>query len=227
MINLRTLYLMMCEQYDQLRIGNYNKLDGSVISTVKDPAAREELAISIIRYVSETYWEWTPEMLRDHLTYERIQDWGLVNIIKFVRFPVELKPKVDMFYIAHLAYPKIVTMNAQDVYLTVYQNLLNGKIARFPKGFFEYDKGQSKICACLRYAIENYHPFSSIEEMYHFFGSKSSLKFLKEVKLLAGVQETFDCRIEVLHNTLPPSDRIEYLFQYYRFQQLFKASKKG
>lgn len=214
----------LCFEYDELRVKKIKRLSISLITSCPEEI-RERLAVDLIKYVSETYWKWSPLTLRDKLTRERIKEWGLHNVFVLIEFPIELDKNNDLFYIACLAYPNVAMLSEYDRYATIYKRILTGQLGRFPKNFFEGPEARSKVCACVKYAIENYHPFKNIEEAYKFFGTNECLRFLRDVKLTPIINGIFDCNVEIIHEILLPNERNNFLFLYYRTKQLAQKNK--
>lgn len=206
-------------EYDLLLLGIIKRLEVNLFKD-KSPRFKHNLAVDLIRYVNETYWLFSPEALRDHLTYKMICDWHLRTLFANIEFPSELVPKKDLYYIAFLIYPDKIKHNQAGVFISMYEKILSGEVKRFPRGYFTDDLGKQRACACLKYAIEHYHPFSSYADMYNFFGTKRCLKFLRTYKLNVGIRTAFECPVDCLHYTLSPSTRNELLHQYYRFHQI-------
>lgn len=215
---------LLCD-YDNLIIGKCAVLD-SYHFYEKSNDTKEQMALELIKYVNETYWRWTPAMLRDWLSVEIMKEWKIKQLLRYIRFPQDLHKEADMFYIAHLIYPDIIKINRQDIYLSVYRRVLSKDLKKYPKDYFSGNYAANKACACLKYAIENFHPFTSLEEMYRFFGTRKCLKFLREYKLAIGSKGLFDAHIEMLYLALPPSQQIPFLFQFYRFNQMFDENKR-
>jgi hypothetical protein len=97
----------------------------------------------------------------------------------------------------------------------VYEDLRNGKISKFPKGFFlDGWQGKAKACVCLQYAL-SMHSFSSIEEIYRIFADKNIFRVLSKWRLDAVCKTLYQTPIEYLHNALPTKQRDEELYKQY------------
>lgn len=189
---------------------------------VGDDKTKELKALSLIQYISEYYLNWTPEMMRDHLSPEVLKKWKLSSAMKYIRFPEDIKfLKNKWRYIAHMIYPHIVKFDKKEAYIEVYKKVLNSKRGGFPQNFFAAGNGREKVCACLRYAIENNLSFTSVDEMYDYFGSVNCKKFLRETaKLSVHIKMLFDCNIDAMHQMLPPSQQDNFKHQLLRFHQM-------
>ena len=230
--NFIELTKAMIRGYELILLGRSRVLDKSLIEQLSDDE-KEYIAIQMIKYVSEHFWGWSPETLRDHLTLKKISEWHLKPMVKFIRFPIGMHPSrdMDMCYVAHLIYPHIIDFDQKELAVRVYKTVLAGDIKKFPKNYFESIYGLDRAAACLSYAIEQFHPFSSIDEMYEFFGDDKRAKaFLKDVELYPEAKNTFDVPVELLHYALEPEYRNNFLFLYYRLSEAleikYNASKE-
>lgn len=205
---------LMFADYDNYLFGNKSEYSTYWFEN-KTEEEKENLALELIQYVIEYYLKWTPAMARDHLDRKICERWGLLPIINKVRFPSELDKKKDFYYVVHLIYPDIIRINEIDIFLNVYKNLLNGEIAKYPKGFFSGTKAVNRACCCLFYAIENFLPMPSVEAMYAFFGSRDCIPFLKQYKLYAACETLFKNPVEYFHYVASPEQKNELLFRYY------------
>ena len=213
--------------YEQMLIGRYKRVDPWHFK-IDNKETRSRKALAVIQYFIETYFEWTPQMARDHLSPSVLKAWGLGSLLEYIDIPEDIKSLDEIcFYIVHMIYPETIKINKQDIYIAVYKKVLNSKTLNFPKGFFASGSGRSKVCACLKYAIENNLFIDSIDEMYEFFGSRECLKFLRETaKLSSKVKMLFNCPIEAFHQTLPPSQQDCFKYEVLRFHQLLDAKIK-
>lgn len=219
--SFRELVKAMIREYECILLGRSRVLDKSLIADFSDEE-KEYVAAQMIKYVSEHFWGWSPEMLRDHLTLDKLAEWNLKPMIKYIRFPVGMHylRNDDLCYIAHLIYPRVISFNPKELAVRVYKTVISGEIKKFPKNYFESIYGLDRAAACLGYAIEQFHPFSSVQEMYAFFGNdKKAKRFLRDVKLYPAAKNTFDVPVELLHEALQPDKRNDFLFLYYRLAQ--------
>ncbi len=157
----------------------------------------------------------------ESLDMETMRQWRLHPLLKYIQFPEVLNKEHNVNYLAHIIYPESVPMSAKDICLIIYRQIVNGDIKRFPKNFFAGPKSMDQACICLKYAIDNFLSFTSSEELYDFFGTPQCLRFLRDYKLNICLKEQFDAPITAVHLIVPPIQSEEFLFQYYRFWQIF------
>lgn len=216
---IREYYCILIGSRDQFEKVLFEEL------SVRD---RELVAVNVIRFTSETFWGWSPEHLRDHLTVRRLADWKLRTMLDYISFPEGMSKTrdSDLYYISCLAYPNLNLTSTEDFILTIYKKILDGTSEKFPKHFFDGFNGPYRASVCLQYAISHFRPFKSKSEMYDFFGTRKCLSFMRKVKLLPSAKNTYDCLAEMLHNGLGYSDKSEYLFLYYRLFQILEESER-
>ncbi|MDR0287529.1 MAG: hypothetical protein LBI03_07500 [Clostridiales bacterium] len=202
-------------EYEDLLIGNRSSMSTYYFSYNENGNMR--LALQIMKYAFDTYLHWPPDQLRDCLTMEVIDRLRLSSIIKYIIFPVELDNTKDLFYIAWKLYPGTVHFSEKDLILRVYKNLLEKKIQKYPKEFFDGRYGSIRAQVCLRFLIEQFLPFSSIEELYKYFSTQKCVKVLRIYKLIAACRDLFDTPVEYLHKSLPKEQQNQFLYRYYDF----------
>lgn len=177
---------------------------------------QERYAMLLIQYLCEEILKISPQQAQDMLTPQLLEKWQLKDIYKKIKFPNDLRTEYDMFYVAYKIWPKQVKLAEQDIYLKMYQRILDGDKLKFPKDHFSNQNGMIKVCAYLKYAIENFGNFTTVSEMYNFFGNtKKAREFLKEYKLFLPYKLFFDTPVEFLHYTLHPAQRIPFLYEFY------------
>ena len=91
----------------------------------------------------------------------------------------------DFYIIIQKLYPDIVTNSFVENVIAIYKKVLNGELPRFPKGFFEGAKGETKALFCLRYAMNQkllLHSNDTLER-YLFFSRKDGAQFIRDVRL--------------------------------------------
>lgn len=204
-------------EYESILLGKKGSVSSYYFSY--DAAGNERIALELMKYAFETYLRWSPIALRDHLDMEIIELLKLKSFMKYLNFPPELDPKKDLFYIAWKIYPNTVHISHKDLILRVYESLLDGSIQKFPKDYFLGIKGVQRAALCFNYMLEQYLQFKSVEEMYEFFSGSAGTKALKKYKLFAICKDMFESPLEFLHTALPPSQKNDFLFNFYTFQK--------
>lgn len=210
-------------EYEQVLIGNLRTIDKYYFSG-RSSDTNSRTALMLIRYVTETYLQWSPQKLCDCLTIDILKKWKLTGYLKYIQYPDDLHKERNLWYIAHLIYPQQIPVNDKDICVRIYSQLLSGQVQKFPKGFFSGASRMNRVCYCLDYAIDHYTNFKSVEEMYEFFGTPLCVKFLRQYNLYSYMRETFETPVVALYLILPKEQDIPFLFQYYRFWQAFNEA---
>lgn len=210
----------LINEYENILLGK--KQNFSSFFFEKGEYANEQNALLVFKYAFEYYLKWDPLTLRDVLDFETLKKLKLHLLLKYVRFPAELDPEVDLFYIAWKLYPSVINFSQRDLIVRVYDNLLNGKISKFPKDFFTGSMGIVRAGVCLQHLLSNYMQFGNLEHIYSTFGKKDIMNTLKKYKLNVVCKDVFDSPVDYLHLSLPKEQQNECYFSYYKFWYLYK-----
>ena len=106
---------------------------------------------------------------------------------------------------------------------STFLKVLSGELKKFPKNFFLLGYAETNLRLCIQYALNHYKCFHSLEEAYAFFADRKKFySFAKNVRLLDAIQLLYDCPIDLLHESLSPNSRDEFLYMYYRYQYYMK-----
>jgi len=214
-------------EFHEVLAGNLKKIDPAFFKN-KTPEVQERMALFLILYLIEVILEWTPIQARACLDVRTLKEWNLDIIAKKVRSPPELDFYDDTYYIVKKIYPNEIHLSARDVYLKTYRRVLEDeKKWKFPKGYFTDISGKSKACLFLRYAIENNLSFTCVEDMYHFFGTKQCIQFLKDYKLDIPRRTLFTTPVEFFDCILPPEQRNPLMFLYYHLWSLSEEKERA
>lgn len=225
MRELTELELEIIAEYEQVLIGRQRSIDTYYFAN-KTPKANCDTVLMLIQYVSEEYLRWSPQKLYESLSLGILKEWKLANLLKYVIFPPELNVERNAGYIARLIYPDKINFNDKDICLSVYKRLLDGEIKKFPKGFFATENGVNRVCYCLKYAIDNYQNFTSIDDVYRYFGTDRCLKFLRDFRLSVYIKDKFDAPVTAVHCLLPAEQNDPFLFNVYRFWQIYNEYER-
>jgi len=202
-------------EYEDLLVGKRKTLSPYYFNY--NTTGNMRLALQIAKYAFDTYLGWSPDQLRDCLTIDVVERLKLHGLIRYIAFPPELDSTKDLFYIAWLLYPATVHFSEKDLVLRVYKNLLAKKIQKYPKEFFTGRDGLTRAQVCLRYMIEQYLPVKSIDELYEYFGTQKSVRFMRQNKLLVVCNDLFYTPVEFLHKSLHKNQQNVFLYRYYDF----------
>ena len=204
-------------EYENIILGKKRNYSSAIFGS-PNKEINQKNAICIMKYAFESFLNWSPEDVKRLINPKIIRLMKLENVIKYIQFPGELNPKTDLFYIAHLMYPNIIHYNSREITLKVYKDILNKKIYRFPKDFFEDDEGVNRARLCFRYMVQNYFHFHNLEEMYEYFASSKGKKALKEYQLLSVCDVLYSHPLDYMHDSLIEEQQDEFLYNYLKFE---------
>ena len=214
---------MQCElelkfEYDLILLGKKNSFSPYFFDYNK--TYNQKMALVVFKYAIEHYLRWTPEEAGAHLSVKVINMMKLDSLLKYIIFPGELDPQIDMFYIAHLLYPSRVKFDNRELILRTYKKILDAKMYKFPKEYLSGSMGIVRACVCFQYMVQQFLPFNNVEEMYKFFSSTNGVKALKKYRLYAICTDIFDYPIDFLHEALSPKQKNEFYYHYYKFNMI-------
>jgi hypothetical protein len=217
-MNINIIY-----EYEMVLLGK--KSGVSVYFFSHSPEQNERLALDIIRYAVETYLKWSPEEVYKNFNESIIKQMKLDSIMRYIRFPPEADEKSDYFIIAGKLYPDKIKINIKEMTLVIYRRVIEGKLYKFPKGFFDDSIGYYRAIVCLQYMLTQFCHFGNISDMYRDFSMSKGTKLLKNYKLQAARITMWECAIDYLHAALPESSQSEYYYHYYKFK-IFNEKQK-
>lgn len=196
----------------------------------RDTAQNQRTALIIIHYAMEVILDWTPKQVYFYLTYEILEKLHLCPLLQYLNFPPELSRKNDVYYIAHLLYPKIIPIDIKDLCIKNYQRILANDSLSFPKDYFEHAEGILRAILCLQYALNNYIHARNEFELYEMFADEPRMRVtLKKYKLLEPCDLFFGKPLAYLQYSLPEQQKSQFLYQYFCFldkYEEFRAEKK-
>jgi len=210
-------------EYESILLGK-KKNYSTVFFGTENKERNQENALNVMRYAFESFLGWTPQDIYNCINMEILDTMKLDSLLKHIEFPSELSIKNDLNYIAHMLYPSVIPFNTKKRVISIYNQVLEKKLYRYPKDFLEGSDGILRAKICLKYVLQNYLLFHNIEEMYEFFASKEGVKALKEYQLFVASNTLFESHIDYLHETLSENQQNEFLYHYYKFCQEFKKN---
>ena len=212
-------------EYEQSLIGKKKSIDSEIFCF--NEYGNEKLVLEIFRYAFEKIMHWSPAEAYHRVDRKTMDLLKLRHLVKYIRFPGEFDPATDYFFIISKLYPDKIKIDSKERTLILYQQLLSGKMKKFPKRFLEGREGEMRALFCLKYAIQNFGTFESIEDLYRAFSTSEGSAFLKKVKLYQACTTLFDFPIDFLHNSFPISERLgnEFIYSMYKFR-VYEAAKK-
>ena len=222
---METTKAMILDWESKIRNNDKKKLSSSYFCY--DDAQNEKEAIVLFRYVFEKVLHWTPEDIRNNISMEIIEKLKLKKAYNQIIFPRELSRRSDCFYLAKKCYPdQIHGLNQDDIWRMEYMKVLDNKYEKFPKNYFSEAAGDLRAKVFLLYQLETQAKFRNKEEMYMFFAdTPQAIKFLKSVKLKTPLDLLYASPLEYMHESLPESQKDEFLFKFAEFTQMDKKLK--
>ncbi|MFR6386616.1 MAG: hypothetical protein ACLUN4_13435 [Lachnospiraceae bacterium] len=212
-------YIGILTEYEQILIGNRKEFSQTYLPRVQNSNDLRK----VLRYITEGILHWTPQQTKTFLTPKVVERLHMKRLIKLIKFPPELDPETDLFYVACFMYPGQISFNKRQRVLLVYEKVLQGELIKFPKEFFLLGYAEYNIHVCIQYALNHYTCFHSMEELYAFFADKRKFNaFARKVRLLDAVQLLYECPLDLLHESLSPDARDEFLYHYYKYRYYLK-----
>ena len=206
------------EEYEELLIGERKEFSQYFF---EDNICTEDLVLECIRYACEKLLKWTPKQACSLFNTRIVDMMKMRMMINYIEFPLELEKEKDYYYVMHKLYPDIMPFSVEDSVINMYKRILNGKV-QFPREYATGPEGITKICICLQYAIEHYHPFHSVKEMYVFFTSMDGTRFMKKYQLFSIMTLLGMDPLTLLHETLPEDQKSDFYFYYYSFWKKYR-----
>lgn len=211
--NQKGVLMDIISEYEHVLVGNLPKIPPRLFQN--EPAANEQLALTVFKYAIEKLLQWTPKEAYKLFSPDVIETMKLTQLLNYIDFPTELT-KNNTEYIVYLIYPKEVPYDFAKYVIQTYNKVLNGE-RRYPREYMYGNKGLIRASICLQYAIKNNIVFHSVEEMYRFFCSPNGLAFLKEKKLYQLYKSFYKTPLQFLHFSLPDGLKNELYYNYYTF----------
>lgn len=141
----------------------------------------------------------------------------LLDLMKYIDYPIEYNKSKDYFYLASLVF-RSSKLTMRDKTIHTYEKVLAGEQSKYPKDYFSGSDGYVRAGICLQYMINNYIVFSSINELYSIFSTEEGYVYLKKYKLMSACKEIFDTPVDFLHFALPYTQKNNLYMNYYKFK---------
>lgn len=207
-------------EYDEILLGN-KKVFSNVFFT-GDKLLDNDIALSIIRYVVECYLHWSPQDTRNLFDSSVIKQYKLKTVYAKVIFPSELDKRTDYFYLAVLLYPNKVNISEEEITIRIFEDVMQGRMKRFPKNFFVGTKGNEKLALCLKHLLEITSAFDDVTDIYKFINSKKGIRLLVDNKLYKYIIANFVTVNNAITYALPETQSNELLSNYYNIKELIQ-----
>lgn len=167
------------------------------------------LCAAILEEIFTSYHKLNAEQVRDALTSDLVDAWGIRQFVEHIPCPPEIDRKNDYRFVAWYIWPKTKNVADTDLIKDMYYRILSGEMPRYPKKYFMGPMGRAKAKYIFQLMLEKFLSghFTSITEAYVFFSRKTIAgKFLKEHGLLSPAK-IFNSPLEYFHYSLAPHQR--------------------
>lgn len=213
---------LICSDYDNFLIGRASEIGQHNFSGSEPGGTNQQKALLCIRYCIENILKWTTEEAVIGFDEYMIRLMKLDRMVRYIKWPADIvygSPR----YILSLLYPEKVRLNRDVMMESMYKEVLSGR-KHFPRDYFIGIEGFYRFCACLRYLIENYQYFGSLDEIYRYFLSPEGNQFLCDFKLKVPTIQFGLNIVDCIYYISSNYENSELLYQYYRFQQQFRQA---
>ena len=188
---------------------------------------KEQSALRVIQFATEKILRWSPETIALYINPELIHLLHLQRPLSKVKFPAELDPERDLFYLAQAIYPDKIRYSKTKIILRIYQRIMDKRQPKYPKNFFIGASGLINACICLQYAINQNVAVHSIQELYDKFSNEAwAISFLRANRLYVPFYQNYEYPIDMLHDALPEESKDDLFYHRYRFKTDFEAAKR-
>lgn len=206
------------KEFDDVLMGRRKTYSSALMAKEQGPFMCAELLKSIFKL----YLKWTPEDVRDNLTPEIVQQLKISPLVKRIPCPPEVDSTTELYYVAWYLYPETRNVQEPELIIKLYTDILNGKVKKFPSGYFDGNDGYLRAHILFLTMVREYlHPFKNLEALYKFFASPEGKNCLMRYKLTIPLRELYGSALAFLHDALPWSQKDEDLYRKYnRLQSL-------
>jgi len=233
-----TIHQSQAPSVERIGLSHYLKEYDDMMSdrrkTFSAFAVNEEEVITLCRNLLKTifrkYIGWTPEQIRDCLTPDIVAKYKLKVLIDRLPCPPELDRTKELCFVAWDLYPRTKNVSDLDLVRHVYDKVLDGRLIKFPKGYFGDAVGEEKAIVLFQMMMDRYlsGTFCTIEEAYDFFSSSKARAFIDEHRLITPLKELFSCPLDYFHASLGDSQRSSELYmKYVRLRRVNGAFAKA
>lgn len=212
-------------EYESILLGKRKQFSSYYFSGY--PERDSDIALEAFRYLFDKILCWDIPTLKRNLSLKLLKAYKLDKYLMtkvIFKYQPNHKPRLVDGELTEPDIDELISMVYKDSYkidirgntIKTYEDVLNGKIAKFPKGFFGGGwLGKTKACVCLQHALNLMQSFSTVEDMYRLFSDKNIYSVLKRWKLDLICKSLYLTPIDYLHNALPDSMKDEQLYMQY------------
>jgi len=206
--------MALLKAYDDVLIGKREAFPIELISKESAPY----VCASLLRLIFRKYLGWTPAQVRDLLTPKVVERMCLAPLVSRIPSPPEVLRDSELYFVAWYLYPEMKNSTDAELVGKVYQDLITGKIRKFPRNYFEGGIGHSKAKYMFVIMLQEYYNgvFESVEAMYRFFASAEGEKAVEEHKLKQPMKMWYDSALDYFHDSIPSNMKTEKTDCLYR-----------
>lgn len=212
--------------YDDSLIGRIPYVDAYNFYGPEPGGSNQAKALSCVRYAIEKVLEWTEDEAIKKFDDYIIREMNLYKIMSYIDFPTEV-PFADPRYVLSLLYPHRVHMNQEKLIEDIYKEVLEGNGKQFPREYFAGGLGFKRFCFCIKFLLENYKPFTELEEIYNFFDSAAGKKFLYDYRLKVPADQFSINMLDVVKYITQDEPDCELIYDYILFSRALDSLDSG
>lgn len=206
-------------QYEAKLINGHKKATANTY--VGDKTTRNRVALAVFRHVIERILQWSPDVAFANMSMQLIKDLKLNNEWSNLDLPREIKQFSSAKYVIAMLYPRkfMALFSTETLAIQVYRSSLEQRRGIFPKNYFLDENGRLKAQVCLRYMLNNYAVYETIESIYAEFADTQKVhKLLKGYGLDLPARTLYDNPLDYIHDSLSSQQRSELFYHFYRFK---------
>jgi len=199
MIRYKDIY----SDYEQLLIGNRTEFPSYHL---KGTYAQNQLVIaSLYRYLFEKILHWSKTDVKLLLTVEVEKDFLLYELAnRYIKFPSNITETERSLFIGNMCYPGTIKYDIESTTIAEYERIMADAQRKWSNNFFSNDRtGCDRAEICLRYCINKYFAFTSLDDIYiEFSNPAKALETLKRYRLKKACEKLYLSPLEFLHSSL-------------------------
>lgn len=185
-------------------------------------AAKEQDALSVVRYVVTKILGWSAQDAMEHMTPDLVRATHIDMLMKYILFPPYI-PKDDFRWVIHKAFYTQTQYNEDEQLYEIYRRVLSGELQRFPKNLFDGEDGLYRLGLLLKMYISQNIPVNSVRDLYDMFHDPTAgWKILTKAKLFNVTRPLYDTPLDALHDALG-AEGVPFFYNYYQCIAVFDA----
>lgn len=208
--------------YDDSLIGRTPYVDAYNFYGQEPGGANQSKALSCVKYAIEEILQWDEDTAIKKFDEYIIREMKLYKIMSYIDFPTEV-PFGDARYVLSLLYPRRVKMNQEKLIEDIYKGVLEGDGKQFPREYFAGGIGFKRFCFCIKFLLENYKPFTDVEDIYIFFDSPQGKKFLYDYRLKVPADQFSINMLDVVKYITQEEPNSELIYNYIKWSREYES----